>query len=300
MKKMKYVLLVLFGGCSYGLLSSVIKLGFLDGFSIQELLCGQYLFGWLGLLVIVLLFSRHKVSKRELLTLLIIGTTMSMTGIFYGFAIEELSASIAVVFLFQFTWMGVVIEAMVNKTFPGFDKMISIVILFIGTLLAGGLFEGAAQDFSLRGILFGLLAAVSFSLFVFVSGHVGTTVPAYTKSFLMTTGATMMVCIFSPPTFLINGALQAGLWKYALFLGLFGVVIPIICFSIGTPKVGAGLGTILGAVELPTAIIASITLVNEAVSIMQWIGIILILLGIVIPQYLKLRKEKQKRRRFVA
>ena len=65
-------------------------------------------------------------------------------------------------------------------------------------------------------------------------------------------------------------------------------------FSIGVPKVGTGLGTILGAAELPTAIIASITLVHEVVTFMQWIGIIFILVGIFTPQLLTARKKGNK------
>lgn len=71
-------------------------------------------------------------------------------------------------------------------------------------------------------------------------------------------------------------------------------------FSIGVPKVGTGLGTILGAAELPTAIIASITLVHEVVTFMQWIGIIVILLGIFTPQLLTARKEKKRNRVYSA
>ncbi|MFJ8529418.1 EamA family transporter [Bacillus sp. NPDC094106] len=294
MEKFKFSFLVLFGACSYGVLSTIFKLGFMNGFSSHQLLGGQYVFGWIGLLLLVLFFSRHTVSQKQAFSLLAVGTTMSMTGIFYAISVEELPASIAVVLLFQFTWIGVVIEAIANKTFPSREKIISIIILFTGTLFAGGVFEGLGQNFSTKGIIFGLLAAVSFSFYVFASGRVATNVPPYIKSFLMTTSATLIVCLFFPPTFLTDGALQAGLWKYAFFLGFFGVVVPVICFSIGVPKVGTGLGTILGAAELPTAIIASITLVHEAVSMMQWFGIACILLGIFAPQLLTARKEKTR------
>ncbi len=75
---------------------------------------------------------------------------MSMTGIFYAISVEELPASIAVVLLFQFTWIGVIIEAIANRTFPSRDKIISILILFAGTLFAGGVFEGPRTKFFLR------------------------------------------------------------------------------------------------------------------------------------------------------
>lgn len=285
--------MVLLGACSYGVLSSILKVGFSNGYTFPQLLGGQYVFGWFGLLILVLTFSRYKVSLKNIVSLLAVGTTMSLTSIFYGFSVKELPASIAIVLLFQFTWMGVLIEAIINKSFPSREKVLSIIILFVGTMLAGGVFEGLGQQLSLKGILFGLLAAITFSFYIFASGRVSTEVPIYSKSLLMTTSATLFVCIMFPPTYLMDGTLQAGLWKYALILGFFGVVIPVICFSIGIPKVGTGLGTILGAVELPTAVIASITLVHEVVSLLQWLGIVCILLGIFIPQMLNVRKERQ-------
>ncbi len=294
MNKLKFSLVILLGACSYGVLSSILKIGFLNGFSFPELLGGQYVFGWFGLLLLVIIFSRHKVSSKNILSLLAVGTTMSLTSIFYGLSVKELPASIAIVLLFQFTWIGVLIEAIANKTFPSREKLLSILILFVGTVLAGGVFDGLGQQLSIKGIIFGLLAAITFSFYFFASGRVSTEVPIYSKSFLMATSATLFVCLIYPPTYLIDGTLQTGLWKYALILGFFGVVIPVICFSIGVPKVGTGLATILGAVELPTAVIASITLLNEFVSPLQWIGIICILSGIFIPQMLKIEKKKRQ------
>ncbi|MDN4100353.1 multidrug transporter [Bacillus cereus] len=294
MEKIKFSLLVLLGASSYGVLSSILKVGFLNGFSFHELLGGQYVFGWFGLLLFVLLFSRHKISRNNVFSLLVVGTTMSITSIFYGYSIKEIPASIAVILLFQSTWIGVLIEAVVSKTFPSREKLLSILVLFLGTLFASGILEGLGQHITLKGVIYGLLAAIVFALYIFASGRVATTVPTYSKSFLMTTGATILVCLIYPPSFLIDGTLQAGLWKYTVFLGIFGVVVPVICFSIGVPKVGTGLGTILGAAELPVAIMASITLVHERVSLLQLFGVFCILIGVFIPQVLIMQKEKKQ------
>ncbi len=198
MNKLKFSLVVLLGACSYGVLSSILKVGFSNGYTFPQLLGGQYVFGWFGLLILVLTFSRYKVSLKNIVSLLAVGTTMSLTSIFYGFSVKELPASIAIVLLFQFTWMGVLIEAIINKSFPSREKVLSIIILFVGTMLAGGVFEGLGQQLSLKGILFGLLAAITFSFYIFASGRVSTEVPIYSKSFLMTTSATLFVCIMFP------------------------------------------------------------------------------------------------------
>ncbi|MCP3739449.1 CynX/NimT family MFS transporter [Rossellomorea sp. BNER] len=68
---------------------------------------------------------------------------------------------------------------------------------------------------------------------------------------------------------------------YLQFLGLFGVALPPLLFSIGMPHVGPGLGTILSASELPVAVFMSAWIVAENISIWQWIGVILIIGGII-------------------
>ena len=219
---------------------------------------------------------------------------MSMTGIFYAISVEELPASIAVVLLFQFTWIGVIIEAIANRTFPSRDKIISILILFAGTLFAGGVFEGLGQSFSTKGIIFGLLAAVSFhSMFCKRARRYGCSA-LYEKLPYDNKRYSYRMPILSANLF--NRRCFASRSMEICFLPR---IIRRCCtchlFSIGVPKVGTGLGTILGAAELPTAIIASITLVHEVVTFMQWIGIIFILVGIFTPQLLTARKETKSR-----
>lgn len=293
MRLLKYALLVFLGACSYGSLSTIIKLGMKDGFSMQQLVGSQYFFGWVMLLLSVLLFSRKKLGMKLGLSLLVAGITISLTGIFYGFAVEELPASIAIVLLFQFTWIGVILEAIVDRKFPSREKCISMLILLIGTILAGGILEPSVGGITAKGVIFGLMSAVSFAFYIFVSGRVATQVPAVNKSLYMTTSALIIILMVFSPSFIYDGAIPDGLWKFGLPLGLLGIVIPVLFFSIGVPKLGSGLGAILGAAELPAAVVASVLILHEEVSLLRWVGIIVVLLGIATPQLLPIWIRKK-------
>ncbi len=63
---------------------------------------------------------------------------------------------------------------------------------------------------------------------------------------------------------------------------VFGVVLPPLLFTIGMPHVGPGLGTILTASELPVAVSMATLVLEEHVSIVRWMGVILILGGIAV------------------
>jgi drug/metabolite transporter (DMT)-like permease len=287
----KYALLVLIGSCSYGVLSTIAKLAYTEGFVAQEVVTSQYFFGWIFLLFVTLFFSRKKAPLKQVLLLMFVGTSTSLTGIFYGLALEQISASMAVVLLFQFTWIGIVLEAVIERTFPSKEKLFAIAVLFIGTLLAGGIFEQGNTSLHTLGLIYGLLSAVTFALFIFVSGRVAIEVPALNRSLYMTTGALILIMTIFSPEFLYNGSLENGLLKYSIALAILGTLLPVICFSIASPKVGSGIATILGAVELPVAVLVSMLVLKDNVSVVQWVGIVVILGGIMIPQiYAKQKK----------
>jgi hypothetical protein len=60
---------------------------------------------------------------------------------------------------------------------------------------------------------------------------------------------------------------------------IFGVLLPVLFFSIGTPKIGPGLATMIVAAELSTTIIESIVFLQESVSCTHVFGVLLILFG---------------------
>ena len=282
----KYALLVFLGGCSYGVVSTFVKFGFSDGFGVSDVTGSQYFFGAIMLWFISIFVPRNKLSGKQWFILLISGIPMGLTGIFYNNALGYVDASFAIILLLQYTWVSIILHYVIDKKKPDRKNLIATVVILLGSLLASGFLKNDIT-FSVVGIGWGLLAALSFATFIYISGRSNIPVHPITKSAIMTTGATILIFIVLPPEFLINGVLNNGLLKYGLITGFFGSLVPPLLFNIGMPKIGSGLGTILSASELPTAVLMSTLVLHEAVTFSKWLGVIVILIGIAYPNFKK-------------
>ncbi|KAA0566870.1 EamA family transporter [Bacillus sp. CH30_1T] len=280
MKPINASLCVLIGASSYGIHASVVKLGFAEGYSVSDVTGIQYLFGVAMLFLAFLFTKKIRMTKTHWVSLF-------GGGILLSFSLHEVPASIAVVMLFQFTWIGVLIESIYLKKFPSNKKLLSVVFLWMGTLLAGGVISSERFRWSENGmgILFGFFAAITFALFIFFSGKVAKEVPTIQKSMMITLGGLLVVLIAFRPSFIQEPVQIVEMADFGLLVGIFGSIFPVVFFAIGTPHLDSSLSTIVGAAELPTAILAAMWILHEQVVLLQFIGILLILIGIAIPQF---------------
>lgn len=280
----KSVLLVLAGACSYGVLSFFMKLSFQMGFTPYEMSSSQLIFGGLIMTIVAVFFSKQKFRFRYILTLIPVSLMMASSSFFYHQAVSRMSASLAIVFFFQFTWIGVLLESIAQRKWPTAEKWISIVMLGIGTILASGIGETGMQNINLSGMACGLLAGTTFAFVIFFSGRILPDLNPYLRSALSISLAAVMLSLVYPPAYLINGRLWEGLLPLGLLVALFGSVIPIFCLAVGVPRIGNGLATILSAAELPAVVLLSSFLLHEQVSLPQWGGVLMILAAIGVPQ----------------
>ncbi|MCA0754319.1 DMT family transporter [Paenibacillus sp. N4] len=309
---MKYLLSVFFGAASYGILSTIVVLAYGKGYSLGEVVGSQLLTGFvLAWLLALILKSREKrrvrrqpdsaasaaaagLTWKQRLLLMAAGTPTAVTGLLYYESLRYIPASLAIILLFQFTWIGVLVQAVSQRQRPGRVMLITIAVLFAGTLLAAGIAEQGMGRFHLIGVLLGLLSAVSYSLFIFFSGKaVPNAHPAY-RSAWMITGGMLVVFVLFPPAFLFNGFFGSELLLFGFLLGMFGAFIPPVLFAIGVPHIGEGMAGILGASELPVAVLLSSLVLKEHVSALQWIGVAVVLLGIALPELLNKRHEGRR------
>ena len=298
-----YPLLVLAGGCCYGILSTIVKLAYAKGYTFTDVVMSQYFSGWaiLGILLLTLTALGHRKkagpvrlqipSLRRAGTLLLTGAVTCSVCLFYYLSLETTPASVAVVLLFQFTWIGVILESIAERRLPSRTSVTAVLILLIGTLLAGGVL-GTELSLTAIGVGAGLLCAFCYAVFIFLSGRIEPQMHPVNRSFWIVSCALfVLLCVLSPRYF-TSGMVISDIWVYGAVLGLFGACLPVLFYAVGTPKISTGAATILSSAELPVAIITSVIVLQEAVSWVQWMGVACIFAGIAYPHLrsLKLRK----------
>ncbi|MDR1810428.1 MAG: DMT family transporter [Prevotella sp.] len=292
----KGIILVAIGAASYGVLATFVKLGGQDGFSTAELTFSQAIMGMLVLIAMNLLANRNnkaramrRPSKREKLHLMLGGIPLGLTSSFYYMSLLYVSVSVSIVLLMQSVWMGTALDLLVNRVKPSKAKLAAIAVVLVGTVLATNLLDSEIH-INPEGIFWGLLAALSYTFTLFASNRVAVGYPALTRSLYMMIGSLIIITLvwgyslslqFNPDV----------LWKWGLILALFGTVFPPLFFTKGMPVTGVGLGSILASIELPVSVIMAGIVLHEEVFFVQWIGIALILLAVVLMNYSLIRRK---------
>lgn len=299
--KLKGGIFVFLGACSFGVLSTIVKTAYGEGYSLGDITGSQTIFGMAILWLMYFLQTRTKkkilpetantpINKTAWWKICLAGVFTGLVGIFYYQCVKLLPASIAIILLMQYLWMSILLEYIIFRKKPVPMQLIAALIVFIGTFLAGGIFNESIH-LNLKGIGFGFLAAFSYAMFILTNGRVGNELPVLKKSALMITGSCIMTLIIFPPIFFLDGTFLGGLYKWGIALALLGTVIPPLFFAIGMPKVGVSTGSILSAAELPIAVLSSYFILKEDVRSTQWLGVLLILAAIAMTN-LKLKKKK--------
>jgi drug/metabolite transporter (DMT)-like permease len=283
---LKGVLLVGLGATSYGMLATFVKIAYGEGFSTAEVTVAQFVYGILGMLLINT-FQRTKkgkdiikASNKHIVQLMFAGTSLGLTSVFYYLTVKYIPVSIAIVLLMQTVWMGVLFEMILEKKIPSTQKIISVVIVLIGTILATNLIQNDIQ-LNWRGIILGLLSAASFTITMFTANRIAIHVSSAQRTLFMLIGGAVIVFAFAFAT--QNTPFNFSIFtKWGIVLALFGTIIPPMLFNIGFPYTGIGLGSIVSALELPVSVMMAYFILSEEVNTTQWFGIILIILAIVI------------------
>ena len=289
-KVIKGVVLVALGATSYGMLATFVKLAYKEGFTTAEVTSSQFIYGIIGILFINLFQriknnnSATKANSKNILHLMIAGTSMGMTSVFYYLAVKYIPVSIGIVLLMQTDWMGVLLEWFLDKKAPSLQKTLAVLVIIFGTGLAINILKIDFNDTTIdwtKGLFWGLLAAASFTTTMFTANKVALGISSAQRSLFMLLGGAIIVFSFGLFTQTTEFNFEI-FTKWGIVLALFGTIIPPMLLNAGFTLTGIGLGSIVSSLELPVSVLMAYFLLNEELQLIQWIGILLIIIAIVI------------------
>lgn len=289
----RYILMVFAGACSFGILSTFVKLAYSEGYTAAEISFTQAFTGMVVLWILYLSSKRRReaMKPREWGWLLLTGVSIGLTSFVYYVSVAYIPASVAIVILMQFTWIGLLMEALLFKKKPSVLQVITTILILVGTWLASGLASGGLSGLSVKGLWFAAASAFLYAIYVIINSRVAKSLDAGKKSAITITGSTLCVFLINAPQLVTSMHFDGGLLKWALFLSLFGTVIPPLLFAKGIPKVGAGISGVIMTAELPVAIVCSHFIIQEPVNGLQWVGVVLMLLSMLLLNAHYFRKK---------
>lgn len=281
---LKGSILIAFGASSYGMLGTFVKLAYLDGFSTAEVTVSQFILGF-AVLFTLSLFGKKKAGAETrtpdimgTLRLIIAGSSLGLTSIFYYIAVQYISVGVAIVLLMQTVWMGVVLEMFLRKKIPVPAKIASVFIILVGTVLATRMLNESVS-INRTGFCWGILAALTYTATMYTSNNLELNFPPLQRSLFMVLGGLVVILLIFH--YSLNSNFSIGIFtKWGLLVSLFGTVLPPLLFTRGMPLTGIGLGAIIASIEIPVALFTANLLLQEPVSLFQWIGVMLILLAV--------------------
>lgn len=282
---LKGVIQVGLGAASYGMLATFVKLAYGEGYTTAEVTGSQMLLGILSVWMLHM-FQRSKATNAAKATvnnklyLALSGTSMGFTSVFYYLAVKFVPVSVGIVLLMQSVWLGVLAEWLLDRKTPEPKKLMAVLVVLGGTVLATNLIESSAFP-DWRGIAWGVLAAISYTITMYAGNKIATHLPSTQRSLYMLLGGGVVVLVFTAITW--PGSFNFNiLYTWGIPLALFGTLLPPLLMNSGFPKVSMGLGSIVSALELPVSVTMAYFILHETVSGIQWAGIALILAAIVL------------------
>ncbi|MDR1016914.1 MAG: EamA family transporter [Coriobacteriales bacterium] len=285
-------------GISFGVGGTMNQITAGWGLDISLITLAQFVCASVILGVVVLARFRCHLSKCELWQLCLLGVCDVISLLSYFYAIDFLSVAQAVAIQFQYVWIAVVLQHMIDRKKPTVWMVLIVVAIVIGTLLGSGLVDDiiGSGSFSLDplGVVLALVCALSYGIFIAVNDRIAPEVPSATRTCVITVSGLPVIAVFA---FFTVGSLAnlPLLLPAGIIMALTMSVVPIVGLGVAATGLPGGIVAILSSLELPTAVLSGALLLGEEVTPLTVVGVLLILASVVFQELIDMGKIGRRR-----
>lgn len=295
MNRFGYSACVILAGICWGLTGLCNRFITPAGFSQSQIMFVRGFIPLILLAIYMLAFKRDafKIKLKDLWVFLGSGLlSLTMFGLAYMSAMQEMSLSMAVVLLYTSPIFVILLSAplFAERITPA--KVIAVALVIVGAVCTTGVITGSLTV-TTKGLLFGIISGLGYALysifsrFAFQRGYSPLTVTFYT--FLFSVIALAFLC---EPWQIPSLIATPGIAGWLLALGVVTCLIPYLLYTKGLEGVENGTASILATIEMVVATLVSALFFHEPFGWANLIGIVLVFAGIVI---MNVRKPERAR-----
>jgi Predicted permease, DMT superfamily len=272
---------VLFG--SAGLF---VKLLYLNRIDAVTLLIMQYVIASILMFLMLFIFNRKLliVTKQQLFRLAIIGILgNSFMTVFYYSAYKYLPMPIVTMLLYTYPIIIYFYSIVFKKQAIKMNQLIALILAFIGCILSLDLIYGQVK-FSIKGIGFGILAAIFFAFMNLYSEEKLEEINPLAINAYSTLFSLLSLVIFNLPNKSANYNLSLRNFIFTLILALFCEIIPLTLLYSAIKHIGSIKVSIIGNLEIPTAIVLSSLILKSSMTATEMLGVTIVIFSVYVLQ----------------
>ncbi len=283
--------LVVTSGFLYGMIGYFGMQLFHQGFTVPAMLFWRFFIAAVWMCFAVLLLRRgrrHKLDKEQFKLMLELASVGALSyaggSSFYYLSSLHIGTGPAMVIFFSFPVFVTLFSVFFKQSKMNRYVAIALLMVVSGLVLLNGSGDHNLDNF---GILLGLIAAFSYAVYVYYSKRSSTKVDSLWLTLFICIGCTLVFSFFALITrsFQLPPTPQA--WRDILILGIVSTAIPIQLLLNGLKYVSSVKASILSVLEAVTTVVVGVMFLNETLSGMQVMGVLIVLSGAIVIQFEK-------------
>lgn len=294
-KKAFYASLIVIAACLWGVIGVFSSELEADGFTsiqVTEVRCAVTA---IGLLIVILIRDRSlfKFVPKDLLMFIAASAFFMAYNILY---FQEIAIgcplSMVSILLYTAPFFVLVLSVLIFKEELTVQKVLALIIAFIGCALAVGL-VGGNDELNITGLWMGIGSGVTYALYTIINKSLLKKYDPMTLTFYAFGISALCLLPFADVMGIFDIAVNVeGSIFWMLGLGVLITLIPYFLYGCGLRGLDAGYVSVLALIEPMVATVAGFLMYGQAPTAMKLCGIVLVIIGVAI---LNIRLNRPKR-----
>ena len=294
----KAALIVALSAASFGFLGVPVRFLHENGFAPLDITAVRLFVTTIAIVLIALVVDRDlfKVRKKDLLFFILFGFFKLMSDVTLFRAQVTIELSLSTLLQMTAPYYVLVISLFLFKERITLMKILAMLVAFIGCIFVTGVITGGMHSLDFVGVASALISGLFFGLYTigckFSSDKGYKPVTTMMYMFLF---ASLMTIPFANDVKVVESFVDVHLILGVLSLGVLMTLIPFFVSTWGVQKLEASKVSLISVMEVITACIVGYFLFDEEMTLLNIIGMSLVVASIVIMD-LKINREIRKRK----